>query len=79
MPVRSTSSTVAESRRHPPRGACVSLSGDRDVDLFDLAQLLARIGRSTGTTGIDGDMDCAGDVELADLAALLSVYGTACP
>jgi len=39
---------------------------------------LDNYGMAEGATGIDGDMDCAGDVELADLAALLSVFGTLC-
>jgi hypothetical protein len=29
-------------------------------------------------TYADGDFDCDGDVDLADLAALLGVYGTTC-
>jgi hypothetical protein len=26
----------------------------------------------------DGDLDCDGDVDLSDLAALLAAYGTTC-
>ncbi len=55
------------------------LDGDGDVDLSDLAQLLAHYGMTEGATYEDGDLDGDGDVDLADLAALLAVYGTACP
>ncbi len=54
------------------------LDGDDDIDLADLAQLLAHYGM-TGMTYEDGDLDEDGDVDLADLAALLAVYGTTCP
>ena len=53
--------------------------GDGDVDLADLAQLLANYGTPSGATYWDGDLDGDGDVDLADLAALLAVYGTTCP
>jgi len=52
------------------------LDGDGDVDLSDLAILLAHYGMTEGATYADGDMDFDGDVDLADLAALLAVYGT---
>jgi hypothetical protein len=55
------------------------LDGDGDVDLSDLAQLLAHYGVITGASCEDGDMDEDGDVDLADLAALLAVYGTIPP
>lgn len=55
------------------------LDGDGDVDLSDLAQLLAHYGVTSGAAPEDGDMDGDGDVDLGDLAALLAVYGTACP
>ena len=55
------------------------LDGDNDVDLADLAQLLAHYGETSGMTYEDGDLDGDGDVDLSDLAALLSVYGTTCP
>ncbi len=55
------------------------LDGDGDIDLADLAQLLAHYGTTSGATYEDGDIDGDGDVDLADLAALLSVYGTTCP
>ncbi|MBU0616571.1 MAG: M28 family peptidase, partial [Planctomycetes bacterium] len=54
------------------------LDGDGDVDLSDLAQLLANYGTSEGATYADGDLDGDGDVDLADLAELLAVYGTTC-
>lgn len=54
------------------------LDGDLDVDIADLAMLLAHYG-NTGASPEDGDLDGDGDVDLADLAALLAVYGTVCP
>ena len=54
------------------------LDGDSDIDLADLAQLLAHYGM-TGVSYSDGDLDDDGDVDLADLSALLSVYGSTCP
>jgi subtilisin family serine protease len=54
------------------------LDGDSDIDLADLAELLAHYGMSGAGYG-DGDLDGDGDVDLADLAALLAVYGTTCP
>ncbi len=55
------------------------LDYDRDVDLADLAQLLANYGTTSGATYEDGDIDGDGDVDLADLAALLANYGRTCP
>jgi hypothetical protein len=54
------------------------LDGDGDVDLTDLAQLLAYYGVTSGAVYEDGDLDGDGDVDLTDLAALLGVYGTTC-
>ncbi|MBU0617429.1 MAG: hypothetical protein KKI02_06915 [Planctomycetes bacterium] len=54
------------------------LDGDGDVDLADLAQLLANYGTTEGAVYEDGDLDGDGDVDLSDLAALLAVYGTTC-
>ena len=54
------------------------LDGDRDIDLADLAILLAHYPTETGAQPEDGDIDGDGDVDLADLAALLAVYGTDC-
>jgi hypothetical protein len=55
------------------------LDGDYDIDLADLAQLLANYGTAQGANYEDGDLDGDGDVDLSDLAALLAVYGTTCP
>ena len=52
---------------------------DGDIDLSDLAQLLANYGTTSGACYEDGDIDLDGDVDLSDLAALLAVYGTTCP
>lgn len=52
------------------------LDGDGDVDLADLAQLLAHYGTTSGAAYEDGDLDGDGDVDLADLAALLGNYGS---
>ncbi len=54
------------------------LDGDNDIDLADLAQLLANYGTTSGAVYEDGDLDVDGDVDLADLAGLLAVYGTVC-
>ena len=51
------------------------LDGDGDVDLADLAQLLANYGTTSGATYEMGDIDGDGDVDLSDLAALLGHYG----
>jgi len=51
------------------------LDGDGDVDLSDLAQLLAHYGMTSGATPEEGDLDGDGDVDLSDLAALLGNYG----
>jgi len=55
------------------------LDGDGDVDLADLAVLLAHYGTTGGAQYEDGDLDGDGDVDLADLSGLLAVYGTTCP
>jgi hypothetical protein len=63
-----------------PAGMCPGdLDGDGDVDLTDLAQLLAHYGMTSGATYEDGDLDGDEDVDLTDLAALLANYGTTCP
>lgn len=54
------------------------LNGDFNVNLTDLAILLAHFGLS-GQTAADGDLNGDGDVNLTDLAALLAAFGTACP
>jgi len=55
------------------------LDEDGDVDLADLAELLAHYGGSGGAAYGDGDLDCDDDVDLSDLAALLAGYGDSCP
>jgi len=55
------------------------LDGDGDVDISDLAVLLANYGTTSGAAYEDGDLDGDGDVDLGDLAALLGVYGAVCP
>jgi hypothetical protein len=53
------------------------LDGDGDVDLADLAALLAAYGACTGDPDYNpvADLDGSGCVDLADLAALLANYG----
>lgn len=59
--------------------SCVGdLDGDNDVDLSDLAVMLANYGTTSGAGPEDGDTDSDGDVDLTDLAVLLSAYGTPC-
>jgi len=53
------------------------LDGDRDVDLSDLATLLAFYGTPSGAEYSQGDVDGDGDVDLSDLASLLAYYGMA--
>jgi hypothetical protein len=48
------------------------LDGDRDIDMEDLAVLLAHYGMMQGASGADGD------IELSDLGVLLSRYGMVC-
>ncbi|MFN0134820.1 MAG: dockerin type I domain-containing protein [Phycisphaerae bacterium] len=55
------------------------VNGDRNVNLTDLATLLANFGTSSGAAREDGDLDNDGDVDLTDLASLLAVFGTTCP
>jgi len=54
------------------------LDRDGDMDLADLAALLANYGATGGAAQEDGDIDADCDVDLEDLGALLGVYGTAC-
>jgi hypothetical protein len=53
------------------------LDGDGDVDLTDLARLLAAYGSCVGDPDYDpaADLDGSGCVDLPDLAILLSHYG----
>lgn len=54
------------------------LDGDGDVDLADLAILLAAYDTCEGDAGYnpDADLDGSGCVELSDLAELLANYGS---
>jgi len=54
------------------------VNGDGDVDLGDLAELLAAYGTCDGDAGYDqdADFDDSGCIDLSDLATLLSNYGT---
>lgn len=52
------------------------VDGDGDVDLSDLALLLANFGTPSGATV--GDVDGDGDVDLSDLAVLLANFGMTC-
>ena len=54
-------------------------NGDGEIDLSDLAVLLANYPTASGAVYEDGDFDEDGDIDLSDLAALLAVYGTTCP
>jgi hypothetical protein len=54
------------------------LTGDGQVGLSDLAQLLGHYGTTSGASYDDGDLDGDGDVDLSDLAELLGLYGTVC-
>lgn len=55
------------------------VNGDFEVNLADLAILLAHFGQTSGANYEDGDLDSDGDVALEDLAILLSAFGTTCP
>jgi hypothetical protein len=54
------------------------LDGDGDVDLQDLATLLANFSRSGDAEYEDGDIDGDRDVDLQDLGLLLANFGAAC-
>lgn len=55
------------------------LNYDDDVDLQDLATMLANFGRPDAQSIEDGDIDGNGKVDLQDLALLLASFGTTCP
>lgn len=44
----------------------------------DAEALLQHYGMTSAVSYEDGDLDLDEDVDLADLAAILSVYGTSC-
>jgi hypothetical protein len=54
------------------------LDGDDDIDISDLAQLLANYGLTMDASYEEGDLDQDGDIDLADLAELLGLYGMTC-
>jgi 6-phosphogluconolactonase (cycloisomerase 2 family) len=80
--------TIVDSQGIGPREIvgwsppCVGdLDEDGDVDLSDLALLLATYGLCSGDPGYAPEADLDGDecVSLTDLAALLANYGRVCP
>ena len=59
--------------------ACPSdLDGDGDVDIQDLANLLANFGTTGGGLPEDGDLNGDGQIAIDDLAIMLSQFGTNC-
>ena len=60
---------------YPWTGILGDLDGDGDVDLSDLAQLIANYGTQSGVTYWMGDLDGDEDADLSDLALLLAQYG----
>ncbi len=56
------------------------IDGDGDVDLGDLAGVLAAFGTTAGSPGYNpnADIDGDGDVDLGDLSGLLGFFGTIC-
>ncbi len=59
-------------------GGDADLDGDCDVDLSDLAAVLANFGQADAGHAA-GDTDADGDVDLTDLANVLSLFGAVCP
>lgn len=55
------------------------IDNDGDVDLQDLATLLAGFGAADGATLAEGDVDGDGDVDLSDLTLILSNFGLSAP
>ncbi|MCA9243328.1 MAG: VCBS repeat-containing protein [Phycisphaerales bacterium] len=66
-----------ENTVDPPLG---DIDLDGDVDLSDLAGLLAAFGTCDGDAGFNpgADLDDSGCIDLGDLAGLLSEFGTTC-
>lgn len=63
-----------------PCGGCPEdLTGDRIIDLNDVAILLANYGKPFDASPEEGDIDNDDDIDLADLSAMLAYYGGFCP
>ena len=60
-------------------GGDADVNDDCNVDLSDLAVVLANFGLSGVATETDGDTNGDSNVDLTDLANILAVFGTACP
>ena len=54
------------------------LTGDHQVGIADIAELLGNYGATSHVKYVDGDLNGDGAVELDDLAALLAVYAVPC-
>ena len=59
-------------------GVDADFNDDCNVNLTDLATLLANFGTATGATNASGDTDANGDVVLTDLANTLARFGNVC-
>lgn len=59
-------------------GCVGDITGDRMVDLSDLAKMLSNYSKSPATYA-EGNINNDGLIDLADVALLLSVYGNICP
>lgn len=69
----------ADGRADDCEVACPGdVDSDNDVDLADLATLLAHFGTPSGMTRSQGDLDGDADVDLGDLAILLAHFGGIC-
>lgn len=61
-------------------GVCAEdVNADGNVDIADLAILLANFGTPAGALPSGGDIDGNGSVDLQDLGLLLALFGGACP
>jgi hypothetical protein len=69
---------LARARLHTNGCGLGDIDEDGDVDLQDLAILLAHFGTASGAHWADGDLEGDGDVELQDLAILLANFGSTC-
>jgi len=55
------------------------ITGDGQINLADLGQLLSNYGMTSGASYSNGDLNGDGAVELSDLGELLARYGDSCP